>query len=112
MRGSDSDGVLGGPGNFNLGRESVGNRMCGSLIRGSEIDGRCTLGMRSRGSLTRGSEIRGSETLGMRRRGSVRRRSGRLSAAWPKAASSAAAGASHIHSPRGPRRAINLSDIT
>ncbi len=159
MRGSDSDRPLGGPGNFSLGRESLGNRTWGSLIRGSEIDGRWTLGMRRRGILARGSEIdggrmlgmlgrgaetggrdgaveslcarggrgqgremdgsrrrgnetRGSETLGMRRRGRLRRRPGRFSAACAEAASSAAAGASHIHSPRGPRRAINLSDIT
>lgn len=158
-RGSDSDRVLGGPGNFSFGRESAGNRTWGSLIRGSEIDGRWTLGILRRGILTRGSEIegsrtlrmlgrgadtrgrdgaveslcarcgrsrgsemdgsrrrgnetRGSETLGMRRRGRPRRRPGRFLAAWAEAASSAAAGASHIHSPRGPRRAINLSDIT
>ena len=138
MRGSDSDRVLGGPGNFSLGRESLGNRTWGSLIRGSEIDGRWTPGMLGRGAETggrdgaveslcarggrgrgremdgsrrRGNETRGSETLGMRRRGRLKRRSGPLSAAWPEAASSAAAGVSHIHSPRGPRRAISLSDI-
>lgn len=154
MRGSDSDRVLGGPGNFSLGRESLGNRTWGSLIRGSEIDGRWTLGILRRGSeidggrtlgmlgrgaetggrdgaveslcarggrgrgremdgsRRRGNETRGSETLGMRRRGRLRRRPGRFSAAWAEAASSKAAGVSHIHSPRGPRRAINLSDIT
>ena len=72
----------------------------GNFLREGEIDGKWTLGVPDRAADSCGRDGVSESFWSRGGRG-----------AWPEALSSAAADVSQIHSPRGPRRAIILSDI-